>query len=400
MNNFYRYSAQTDAFNKKAAFFKAISQQPPFELPPREMEEGYLIGYGVNRRPVAIRNLCEHVLVCGGTGAGKTVFLASFVTRNDGRIKFLIQDRVKNDYRNLIRHLPNVRVHSYPLRTFRDNFLQPPSGMSDHDWDSIFCDVFSQQLQMVSGAGTSQYLYRFIRELKKLVHPRIPSLLDLFEFIKTRLERPFSENYKYQERIINRLAALIEDYGDVVDCAEGYKCEDLQDERYTDVIELPLKSDSASLASDVLIFKNLKYRMKLPADQRPIPLCFLIDEAKCVFGAEKAHVRYTGSMDNLSILISTSREFGVSFILSDQTSSLHPTVFEICSSQALFRANAEITLRMSKSLGLSREQIDWLHTEGLAVGQFIFKTPGFPSVLVNAPFFEFRKNVSDEEIRF
>ena len=400
MDNFQRFYSNIDAFKKKATFFRAISRQPPFELPPREMGEGYLIGYGLNHRPVAIRNLTEHMLVIGGTGAGKAVSQANFVIRNTRRIKFLILDRVKNDYRNLRRHLPNVRVHSYPLGTFRDNFLQPPTGLSDHEWDSIFCDVFSQQLQMVSGAGTSQYLYQSIRELKKLVHPRIPSLIDLYEFIRAKKERPFSENFRYQERILNRLAALVEDCGSVVDCSEGYTCEDLQDERYNDVIELPLKPDSASLASDVLIFKNLKYRMKLRPEQRQKPLCFLIDEAKCIFGAEKAHVRYTGSMDNLSILISTSREFGVSFIFSDQTSSLHPTVFEICSSQALFRANAEITLRMSKSMGLSREQIDWLITEGLTVGQCIFKTPGFPPVLVNIPFFEFQKDVTDEEIRF
>jgi hypothetical protein len=253
---------------------------------------------------------------------------------------------------------------------------------------------------MVSGAGTSLYLYQSIRELKKLVQPRIPSLIDLYEFIRAKKERPFSENFRYQERILNRLAALIEDYGSVADCSEGYSCEDMQDERFNDVIELPMKPDSASLASEVLIFKNLRYRMKLPLEKRRKPLCFVIDEAKCIVGAEKAHVRYTGSMDNLSILISTSREFGVSFIFSDQTSSLHPTVFEICSSQALFRANAEITLRMSKSMGLSREQIDWLITKGLTVGQCIFKTPGFPAVLVNIPFFEFQKDVTDEEIRF
>ena len=399
MDNFQRYYANVDAFNKKAAFFKGISGTPPFELPPKEMEEGYILGVGQNHRPVSIKNITEHVLFMGGTGAGKTICLTGFIVRNQGEIKFIELDRVKNDYRNLSRHLPNVRVHSYPLRTFRDNFLQP-AGLPDTEWDSIFCDLFAQQLQMVSGAGTSLYLYQSIREIKKLVQPRIPSLIDLYEFISAKKERPFSENFKYQERILSRLAALIEDYGSVADCSEGYSCEDMQDERYNDVIELPMKPDSASLASEVLIFKNLRYRMKLPLERRRKPLCFVIDEAKCVFGIEKTHVRYTGSMDNLSILISTSREFGVGFILSDQTSSLHPTVFEICATQALFRANAEITVRMGKVMGLLREQVDWLTTEGLKVGQCVLKTGNFPPVLVDIPFFNFQKDVTDEEIRF
>jgi len=397
MDNFQGYAAKVKAFN----IYNSIPGLSPFMPVRREMGEGNVIGSGDNRLPIAIKDLTRHVLILGESGSGKTICLANFAVTNSRVLKIITMDAVKNDFRHLLRHLPNVRVHSYELRTIRDNPLEPPTGVSDNEWDSIFCDVFSQQLQMVSGAGSYQYLYNALRELKNMVHPRIPAIRDLYEYTRTKKEAPYSENYRYRERILPRLAAIIEDLGDSIDCSRGYRCEDMQDPNYHDVIELPNKPDTSSLISDLFLYRNLKYRMKLTPKNRGKTICYIVDEAKRSFGVHKARARFTGSMDNLSILMSTGREFGQAFMISDQDKdSLHPIIPSLCDTFVKFHTNADSTFKIGRIIGLSSEQISWISEKGLRVGQAVVKTGIFPPVLLNVPNFKFQKNVTDEEIRF
>lgn len=400
MDNFQRYNARMNSFNANFSLFNKLPGFPPFAPVRKEMGEGYPIGRGENRLVVAIKNLLRHVLILGESGSGKTVCLAFFVIMNALALKFMWMDAIKTDGRHLLRYLPNVRVHSYELRTIRDNPLEAPAGVSDNEWGSIFSDVFSQQLQMVSGAGSYQYLYNALRELKNLVHPRTPTLKDLYEFMKSKNEPRYSENYKYRERILPRLAAIIEDLGDSIDCSRGYRCEDMQDPNFHEVIELPNKPDTSSLISDLFLYRNLKSRMKLAPESRGKTICYIIDEAKRSFGVHKARARFTGSMDNLSILMSSGREFGQAFIISDQDKdALHPIIPSLCDTFVKFHTNADNTFRIGRIMGLSNDEIAWLQEKGLRVGQAIIKTGNFPPVLMNVPNFDFRKDVTDEEIR-
>lgn len=374
---------------------------PPFEPVTPEMGRGSVLGYGNNGLQFAFEKETECTMGIGTQGTGKTTFLARYILDCAEELKIIAMDSLKQDYRHLKNYRPNVRVFSYRLGTFKDNFLQPPTGLLDREWDSIFADIFSQSLQMIAGAGSFHYLYINIRKLKKLVHPRIPNLKDLYEYIKDKKEAAYSDNFRYRERILSRLESLIEDLGDSIDCSEGYKCEELQDADTIDVIEWPLKADSASFSSDVFLFKNLLYRMKQPPYRRRKTIVFIIDEAKRNFGKHKANVRYTGNMDNLSLLISSVREYSMGFKIFDQDlESLHPNVPAFCQNFILFRTNAETTYKMSRLMGLTNEQTVWLSAGGLETGQCIIKSGTFPPVLVNIPHFNYQKNVTDEEILF
>ena len=123
------------------------------------------------------------------------------------------------------------------------------------------------------------------------------------EFIKEKREAPYSDNFRYRERIISRLEALIEDLGVSIDCSEGFKCEEFQDADTVDVIEWPLKADSASFSSDVFLFKNLMYRMKQPAHRRRKTIVFIIDEVVSGFRyAAGGAQEYYGVTPDLAVL--------------------------------------------------------------------------------------------------
>jgi len=233
-----------------------------------------------------------------------------------------------------------------------------------------------------------------------MVHPRIPNMKDLYEYIRAKNEMRYSENHTFRERILNRLAAILEDLSESIDCSEGFPIEQMQGQDAVDIYELSNKTDTASLTFDLLIQKNLRYRMSLTPERRQKPVVFVIDEAKRMFGQHKISSRYTGSLDNLSNSMSISREYNVSYIISDQSiTSLHPNAPDFCGTFCLFQSNAETIHKMSNIMGLNQEQRRWLMDYGLEVGQCVIKSGNWPPVMVRIPHFVYEKNVTDEEIR-
>jgi hypothetical protein len=373
---------------------------PPFEKVTTDMGWLYIFGYGDNGLPFVFQSIEQPVLIIGVQKSGKTTGIANFIKSNSDKIKFIIIESFKHDYRHLDRYLPNVRVFSYQLKTARDNFLQAPPGMAGHEWNSVFADIFTESLKLVIGAGVYHYFYNAISELKRIVHPRIPALRDLYEYIKAKNEMRYSENFTFRERILNRLAAIVEDLGETINCSEGYPIDQMQEQNTVDIYELSNKTDTASLTFDLIIQKNLRYRMSLTPEQRRKPLVFVIDEAKRMFGQHKINSRYTGNMDSFSNSLSISREYNVSYIILDQSlSSLHPNAPDFCGTFCLFQSNAETIHKMSNIMGLNQEQRAWLMEHGLETGQCVVKSGNWPPVIVRIPHFIYEKNVTDEEIR-
>lgn len=403
-NGFEWYAQRRNAYQNRIRFIRQALGRAPFEQVTPEMNGPHFFGYGTNGLPVAIQMPTRNSLFIGEPGSGKTTAAANFILNGLNGEKIIAFDSIKHDYRHLIRYNPNTLVLSFELGTYKDNFLQPPPGLTDDEWDPIITEIYSQPFKVPGGAGSEQYFYCCLKELKRLVHPRIPTTGDLLDFMKSKKEPTYSEKRRYSERNMIRLSAINEDIGRNINVSEGFPLDFIVDGDFDIlVIELSAKADMAALESDTQIFKILKYRMKLSPARRQKGILFLVDECKKQFGLHRDFgVRSTGNISNLALMVSSAREFSVGFIFSDQSvTSLHPILFELCGTFALFKTNADTTFRMGRIIGLSNEQILWLTEDhGLEVGQCVLKTGNFPPMLVNIPSFIYEKDVTDEEIRF
>ena len=156
-NGFEWYAQRRNAYQNRIRFIRQALGRAPFEQVTPEMNGPHFFGYGTNGLPVAIQMPTRNSLFIGEPGSGKTTAAANFILNGLNGEKIIAFDSIKHDYRHLIRYNPNTLVLSFELGTYKDNFLQPPPGLTDDEWDPIITEIYSQPFKVPGGAGSEQY---------------------------------------------------------------------------------------------------------------------------------------------------------------------------------------------------------------------------------------------------
>jgi len=103
------------------------------------------------------------------------------------------------------------------------NLLEPPMGVKLMEWASIIADILIQAFRLYD--GSKNFLTDCLREqyTKFSSTGYYPSLLDLYDHVKSLKFPAISRTARYQESILNRLGGLLQSsLGPVFDCSQGY----------------------------------------------------------------------------------------------------------------------------------------------------------------------------------
>lgn len=120
-----------------------------------DIEIGKLKASGKDTIGIALKDLAKHMLVVGTPGSGKTTFSVSLLDRlwKDHRIPFLVIEPAKNEYRALIRSIPDIQVFT-PGKNFISPFVfnpfVPPKNVKLETYKSTLKTAFAAAVSMTT----------------------------------------------------------------------------------------------------------------------------------------------------------------------------------------------------------------------------------------------------------
>lgn len=104
---------------------------------------------------VTLSDLAKHLLVVGTPGSGKTTFLVGLLDRlwREHHIPFLVIEPAKNEYRALLRTIPDLQVFTVGkshISPFALNPFQPPTGVRLETYKSTLRTAFAAGVSMTT----------------------------------------------------------------------------------------------------------------------------------------------------------------------------------------------------------------------------------------------------------
>jgi len=248
----------------------------------------FTIGQDPDGRPVGLtdRQLNEHMLVVGRSGAGKTTFFYNVMDLlNDDGVPFLAFD-FKNDYRAVADDLDLTVIN---WRDLKFNPLQPPPGVSTEKWAEVMADTWTHAMGLLN-ASRNYFLGR-LRRLYGLYHEaidegRYPTLYELRDLARAHDIPYASPRYNYKERLVNRTNGMLAFSGDIFDCSRGHPIEELLDRNVVLELQDPNR-DVQTFMVEALLTWIFYYRDAQDHRDRGLRHAVLFDEAKHVFDVQR-----------------------------------------------------------------------------------------------------------------
>jgi DNA polymerase III delta prime subunit len=355
----------------------------------------FRVGTDPDGTPVGVsaEGLNEHLLVVGRTGVGKTTVFYNLLDALTGeQVPWLVFD-FKSDYRHLARHRDILVIN---WRDLKFNPLQPPPGVAVGQWGEVLADTVAHSLGFLQ--GSQGYLLNKLNELYGY-YPTddgvYPSLFELLELVKDDSFPMASPRFKYQERMINRLAMLTGFSGQIFECSSGFPIEALLDRNV--VLELKEPNQyTTNLAIETILTYIFYYRDAMGQRGR-LRHAVLFDEAKRVFDRNREQDAASFSpADELSAQV---REFGESLIVADQEPSKLSDSIKANTYAKLWMSlsSGHDTGEMRQTFGLDAEETDFTRTMGK--GEGLFKLADSEPVPVELPDYRLDKSMTEDEIR-
>ena len=330
----------------------------------------------------------KNVLIIGKPGQGKSyaVLHMSNQARDRGKNLIFIETKKKAYARALSQIRDDVLVISYENGSAKTNFLEPPSGVSQNEWDQTWSSILSQTEDMPLASGTMHFINTCRQELREISGDRKPGLLDLRDYIKSKKLSRMSPDFRYFEVANNRLVDLCDVLQPSINCSEGFNFRQFIKSPYIKVIECSDRPDLFKLEATDFIMRTLKFQESLPPDERE-DIIFVLDEAHHIAGPEQEAVGRLGLLSNLFSYMSHGREYRVSFwIISQDIKRIHPSVPSLSHVSCMFCSDGDTYHQMGMySMGLSLAQKNFLLNCGLAPRQVVVKTDSAPAVLLKVP---------------
>ena len=378
-----------------------LSKKPFLSIPSEEEAGGEIILGRVLQGEedlydfgLSMDELNQHVLIVGRSGSGKTTLIMNIIDQLlKNKIPFLAFD-FKRDLRHLIRVYPELWVFRH--KDLRLNLLQPPPGVSLMRWEQLFCDLYAFNYGWFH--GSRNMLQEYLHELYEEKGERA-TLKELYEVVRKASERT-RKRQEYYDVVLNRLFSTVTNLGEVVECEEGFRIEELLD--HFVVIELDqLARDEQNLLVEYFLFWIYAYRLSKGHRGR-LRHVLIFDEAKRVFDANKELRESTRELGiaPIDLIADEIRDFGEALIVSDQEPSklTHSIKANTYTKITGFLGHGKDVDEISEAMDLRDEERRAITM--LERGEWIVKLAGryVKPFLIRSKDFPLEKSVTDEEL--
>ncbi len=304
--------------------------------------------------------LNQHAVLTGGSGTGKTNLLYGIILQCMSKgVPVIIFDKDKTDYRHLRRLNENLMVFNaseIPIV----NPLAPPPGLSPKHWLAVFIQVFAKSHDLL---GASEAL--LIDATTKLYEKygvydgkdEYPTMIDLYEKIRSYNFRGNSRRAGYQDSIMNRLEAYVSLNPELFEYSKCISIEWLL--RHSFVYEVKGFVDRmARFMMTILLYYIFSYRIANGDRGNILKTLVVIDECKWLapygFNENIGH-------SALSSILSMGREVGLGLILADQTAKLEDSVYVNSMLRICMRLqNGEDKDKAGRTMSLRKDQADYI----------------------------------------
>lgn len=339
----------------------------------------------------------RHSLVSGVTGCGKSTLVKSTIPQFVAqKIYPWIFDQ-ENEYKVLLRTMDPEDIYVFDIGTDRDNFLQPPPGVTPNEWIAKLKNLFREAFFLRDGS-----INLFDTIIRNLYANRgvfdgsenYPTILDVVNFLKTIEFKPGTRFFGFQESLLNRCSGIQQDLGDCQKCRTGYSLPALL-KKCVIYRTIGLSDDMRNFYIYLKMMKTLAYKEKLPP--AGLKTLFVIDEAHKLYNKEIAGRHDLGE----PMIFSNARTFakrGIGCIYLDQVpSELPPALFANINNHFLMRlVNGKCIWRISQATNLRQEQSEYLPI--MRDRETIIQSGDFPEpLLFKVPELRF-EHVDDEEV--
>lgn len=367
-------------------------------------ENGIFIGnillndsYG-GQLTVPLESFGEHSAVFGTTGSGKSFLIMHIAPQlREKGITVIIFD-CEGEYGKLLKSCPPEYILILTPQTDRDNFLEPPPGVSPKEWLNKLRNILREVFYLRDGA-----INLLIDVLTNLYEERgvfngsddYPTIIDLIKYLDSLSFRPGSRFSGYHESLVNRFKGLFESLEDVICCKKGF---DLTKKKEGKIIIYDISSlsdDVRSFYVNLKILREALYREKLLP--QGMKVAFVIEEAHSLYNHSIAQ-RYDLGEPFVFRSARTLRKRGIFNIYSDQVPSELPAPLSanVNNHFVLKIVNGKCIRRVAQSINLLKEQAEYLPV--MEKRECIVQSGDFPEpLLIEIPELSF-EYVSPQEI--
>lgn len=332
--------------------------------------------------------LCKHLLFCGATGSGKTVF---FFNLQDEFLKLgknYISLGFKRDGRHRIKEISNLLVFRIANdANFKWNITIPPKGVSQRSWDLTWIKILCETQGM--SLGMDNMLLNFVKQL------RLNNSTITIEMIYREIERT---NYRvfreanWRASLLNRLDAMC-DFNKMLNTKISFPLEELV-KRYCLEFELDESGEFRGFFGTLISVYIYKHRItnNLRGNELHIPI--FCDEMLFLGSKVIQRSSFLGE-PTLFGLIRLIREFGVALIsATSEPTALSDTLKTNSAIKILgFLGRSEESFDIGRGMGLSKEQLAM--STNFLPGQVSMKIENIKQILVTFPYKEIIKDVTN-----
>ena len=249
------------------------------------------------------------------------------------------------------------------LAHFRDNWIQPPPGVSYKIWIPVLAEIFTNYLDIMIASSSlfSNTALWLCEKGNSVITGIYPTIQDIYNVVKAKKYPAPSHLARYQESTTNRLEGLLAILGDQI-CT--YKKLDWHKYLTTnwaiDIHNLPTVYQNLFIT--VTIAKILLYRIHNNLRSSVLTDLIVFDEASTIF---KKWYETRGGTYLLADYLAQAREFGIGFIISTQNltnladSILSNSATKILIGGAGLGRDYEI---FGSAVGLTKDQVEHLKT--------------------------------------
>ena len=264
------------------------------------------------------------------------------------------------------------------------NPLAPPAKVDPWHWIVIFCDVFTRSTDLLM--ASKSLLQRCVVNLYKKHgifdgnSNNYPTLIDLYEYVRSLKFRGNGRQANYQDSVINRLEAFIYLNRESYEFVQGVPYEVMQDMSF--VLEMRgLTEEVARFEMNIRNYGLFAHRIATSSRNKGLKTLIIADEASWL---APPFQNPNTNRSPLSMIISKARETGIGMCIADQTNQMDEAVFN--NSELIMTArlgNGIDHEKAMKTMRLTEEQT--AHIPMLSVGQFIVRVPQQYPFLIQTP---------------
>lgn len=356
----------------------------------------YYMGRDENEQvQIDVQSLCMHTLVTGSTGAGKTTVIYSLLDKlmhtpvegsKSEKIKFLVIEPVKGEYKNRFGHYENVSVYGTNYKKtplLRINPFRFPEEIHVLEHIDRLIEIFNvcwpmyaampavlkdaiERAYLTAGwnLDTSECQYRDSQ--RRPMYPTFSDVLNQIRVVMNESEYSADSKGDYKGALSTRLKSLTNGLYRQIFTPDELSDQELFEQNVVIDLSRTGSNETKSLIMGFLVMKLQEYRIACNSlANHPLQHITVLEEAHHLLkktsteqNSDSANL-FGKSVEMLSNAIAEMRTYGEGFLIADQApSSLDRSVIRNTNTKIMLRL-PDVFDRQSvgQAAGLSTEQI-------------------------------------------